>query len=151
MANIELIIEWWSYSISYSNTKYIEQNTWAVPEDIDHSCFHLSVSIEKNEKYAESDIALEFSLNHWGRVTHISVSKLNIIGQDNGLSPGRRQAIFGTNAEILINWPLETNFSEMLIKIKILSLKNMHVKMTSAKRRQFCLGVLKGEQNYPNS
>ena len=27
---------------------------------------------------------------HWGRVTHICVSKLTIIGSDNGLSPGRR-------------------------------------------------------------
>ena len=32
-------------------------------------------------------------LTHWGRVTHICVSKLAIIGSDNGLSPGRRQAI----------------------------------------------------------
>ena len=34
-----------------------------------------------------------FSLTHWGRVTNICVSNLNIIGSDNGLSPGRRQAI----------------------------------------------------------
>ena len=32
-------------------------------------------------------------LTHWGRVTHICVSKLTINGSDNGLSPGRRQAI----------------------------------------------------------
>ena len=32
-------------------------------------------------------------LTHLGRVTHICVSKLIIIGSDNGLSPGRRQAI----------------------------------------------------------
>ena len=32
-------------------------------------------------------------LTHWGRVTHICVSKLTIIGSDNGLSPDRRQAI----------------------------------------------------------
>ena len=32
-------------------------------------------------------------LTHGGRVTHICVSKLTIIGSDNGLSPGRRQAI----------------------------------------------------------
>ena len=37
-------------------------------------------------------------LTPWGRVTHICVSKLNIIGSDNGLSPGRRQAIIWTNA-----------------------------------------------------
>ena len=32
-------------------------------------------------------------LTHWGRMTHICVSKLNTIGSDNGLSPDRRQAI----------------------------------------------------------
>ena len=30
---------------------------------------------------------------HWGQVTHICVSKLAFIGSDNGLLPGRRQAI----------------------------------------------------------
>ena len=42
------------------------------------------------------------ALTHWGRVTHICVSKLTIIGSDNGLSPGRRQAIIWTNAGILL-------------------------------------------------
>ena len=36
-------------------------------------------------------------LTHWGRVTHICVGNLTIIGSDNGLSPGRRQAIIWTN------------------------------------------------------
>ena len=31
-------------------------------------------------------------LTHWSRVTHICVGNLTIIGLDNGLSPGRRQA-----------------------------------------------------------
>ena len=35
----------------------------------------------------------EEKLFPWGRVMHICVSKLNIIGSDNGLSPGRHQAI----------------------------------------------------------
>ena len=41
-------------------------------------------------------------LTHWGRVTHICVSNLAIIGSDNGLSPGRRQAIIWPNAGILL-------------------------------------------------
>ena len=41
-------------------------------------------------------------LTHWGRVTHICVSKINVICSDNGLSPGRRQAIIWINARILI-------------------------------------------------
>ena len=56
-------------------------------------------------------------LTHWGRVAHICVCKLTIIGSDNGLSPGRRQAIIWTNAEILLIRPLGTNFKEMLIEI----------------------------------
>ena len=43
-----------------------------------------------------------FYLTHWGRVTHICVGKLTIIGSDNGLSPGRRQAINWTNTGILL-------------------------------------------------
>ena len=54
-------------------------------------------------------------LTHWGAVTHICVSKLNIVGSDNGLSPGRRQAIIWTNTGILLIWPLGTNFIEMFI------------------------------------
>ena len=35
-------------------------------------------------------------LTHWGRVTQICVNNLTIIGSDNGLSPGRHQAIIWT-------------------------------------------------------
>ena len=60
------------------------------------------------------------SLTHWGRVTHICVGDLAIIGSDNGLSPGRRQAIIWTNAGILLIGPLGTNLSEIVIKIHTL-------------------------------
>ena len=50
-------------------------------------------------------------------MTHICVNKLTIIGSDNGLSPGRRQAIIWTNAGILLIGPLGTNFPEILIEI----------------------------------
>ena len=59
----------------------------------------------------------------WGRVTHICVGKLTIIGSDNGLSPERRQAIIWTNAGILLIGPLGKNLSEILIEIQTLSLK----------------------------
>ena len=38
-----------------------------------------------------------------------------IIGSDNGLSPGRRQAIIGTNGGLLWIGALGTNFSKILI------------------------------------
>ena len=85
-------------------------------------------------------------LTHWGRVTHICVDKLTIIGSDNGLSPGRRQAIIWTNAEILLIGSLGTNFSEVLIEILTFSFKKMRLKVSSAKRRPFCLGL--NELNY---
>ena len=56
-------------------------------------------------------------LAHWGWVTHICVSKLTIIGSDNGLSPERRQANIWTNAGILLIGTLGTNFSEILSEI----------------------------------
>ena len=80
-------------------------------------------------------------LTHRGRVTHICVSKLTIIGSDNGLAPGRRQAIIWTNAGILLIRTLGTNFSELLSKIHAFSFKKMHLKMSSAKWRPFCLGL----------
>ena len=42
-----------------------------------------------------------------GRVTHMYVGNLTIIGSDNGLSPGRRQAIIWINAGILLFDPYE--------------------------------------------
>ena len=80
-------------------------------------------------------------LTHWGRVTHICVSKLTTIGSDNGLSPGRRQAIIWTNDGVLLIRTLRTNFSEILSKINSFSFKTMHLKMSSAKGRLFSLGL----------
>ena len=80
-------------------------------------------------------------LSHWGRVTHICVSKLTIIGSDNGLSPGRRQAIIWTNARILLIRPLGTNFNEILLEILTFSFMKMRLKVSSAKWRSFCLGL----------
>ena len=76
-----------------------------------------------------------------GRVTHICVSDLTSIGSYNGLSPGRRQAIIWTNAGIMLIRPLGTNFSEFSVEILIFSYKKMRLKVSSAKRRPFCLGL----------
>ena len=67
----------------------------------------------------------------------------------NGLSPGRRQAIIWTNAGILLIGPWGKNFSEILIGIQTFSFKKMPLKMSSAKRRPFCLGlnVIMGKGN----
>ena len=46
---------------------------------------------------------IQYNLTHWGQVTHIRTIKLTtIISSDNGLLRGRCQAIFWTNAGIML-------------------------------------------------
>ena len=98
----------------------------------------LSCSVQ-NDWTNEMDVMKrDFSLTHWGRATHKCVSKLTIVGSDNGLSPGRHQTIIWTNPGISLIEPLGTNFSEIFIGIQIFSFKKMHLKMSSAKWRPFC-------------
>ena len=72
---------------------------------------------------------------------HIYISKLTIIGPDNGLSPGWCQAIIWTNAGILLIQTLGTNLSEIFSEIHIFSFNKMHFKMSSVKWQQFCLSL----------
>ena len=98
---------------------------------------HLKISSTKWRPFCPGEDEL---LTHWGRVTHICVSKLPSIGSDNGLSPGRRQAIIWPIAGILLIGPLWTNFSEILIEIPTFSFKKMLLKVSSAKWQPFCPG-----------
>ena len=105
--------------------------------------FHETRSMDtllKELKFFPNDSA-HTGLTHWGWVTHICVSKLTIIGSDNGLSPGQRQALIWTIAGILLIRTLETNLSEILSEISAFSFKKRHLKMSSAKWRQLCLGL----------
>ena len=101
------------------------------------SCHHLNTFL----KFHQITEYKQLFLTHWGRVRHICVGKLSIIASDNGLSPGRRQAIIWTSAGILLIGPLGTNFSEILIGIITFSFKKMHLKVSSAKWRPCCLGL----------
>ena len=74
-------------------------------------------------------------------MTHICVGNLNVIDSDNGLSPGRRQAIIWTNSGILLIGPLATNFSEIVIEIQAFSFRKIRLKVSAAKWRPFCLGL----------
>ena len=85
--------------------------------------------------------AIKGGLTHWGRVIHICVNKLTIIGSDNGLLPGQCQAIIWTNAAIFLIQTSGTNFSEILSEIHTSLFKKMHLKVSSVKRHPFCLGL----------
>ena len=74
-------------------------------------------------------------------MTHICLGKPPIIGSDNDLSPGRRQAIIWTSAGIVLIRPLGTNFSQILIGIQPFSFQKMYLKMLPVKWRPFCLGL----------
>ena len=73
-------------------------------------------------------------------MTHTCVGNLTIIGSDNGLSPGRRQAIIWNNADLLSIGHLGTKFNEILIEILTFAFKKLRLKMSSAKWRPFCPG-----------
>ena len=80
-----------------------------------------------------------------GRVTHICVGNLTIIGSDNGFLPGRHQAIIWTNAGVLIG-PSGTNFSEILIEIHAFSFNKIVWKCRLRNGSHF----VKTERNLPS-
>ena len=102
--------------------------------------FHLTMATTISHQDHGQSIILK--LTHWGQVTHIWIGKLTIIGSDNGLSPGRRQAIILTNARILLIRLIGTNFSEILHRNSYVFIKKIHFKLSSGKVRPFCLGLM---------
>ena len=155
-----LDVQWCANDIrlEYTSTKY--QSTrlgfpWMATRDIQLASSYLawgqiwSTCVlpfphdDINNKYSftfQLNNSAQTELTHWDRVTHICVGNLTIIGSDNGLSPGRRQAIIWTIG-MLLTGSLGTNFSEILIGIQTFSFKKMHLKMSSAKWRPSCLGL----------
>ena len=75
-------------------------------------------------------------LTHWGLVMNC----VNI-GSGNALSPGWHQAITWTTVDYLTIEPSWTNLSETWIKIGKIYIKNMQLKMLSAKWQPFCSGL----------
>ena len=71
---------------------FIKENSW-----------DLILPVGNNSPTAVSGIMWRVHITHWGRVTHIGVSKLSITYSDNGLSPDRRQSIIWANVEILLS------------------------------------------------
>ena len=70
-------------------------------------------------------------------MTHICDRELTFPDSDNGLSPGRQQAIIWTNDGIFLIRALGTNLSEISSEIDAFSFKEMHLNMSSAKSRLF--------------
>ena len=108
-----------------------EKNCWSYGLDVNHDSTTSNHQLLRQWRIK----------THWGRVTHICISKLTIIGSDNGFSPRRRQAIIWTNAGMLLIRTLGTDFSQILSEIHSHSIKKIPLKMSSGKWRPFCLGL----------
>ena len=85
-------------------------------------------------------VASKGILTHWV-ASILCLRKLTIIGSDNDLSSGRRQAIIWTSVGILSIRPWVTYFNEILFGIRKFSFKKMPLKISSAKWRPFCLSL----------
>ena len=81
---------------------------------------------------------MHICLSHWGRMMHICVSKIIIIGSNNGLTLGRRQAM--NQFWNIVNWSFRHKLSKIVIEMHTFSFNKMHLKM-SAKWSLFCLGL----------
>ena len=97
--------------------------------------------MRRKETFKKENTSFWRELRHFNslRPRDAYMRDLTIIGSDNGLSHGRRQAIIWTNAELLLNRTFGTNFSEILIEILTSQFKKMHLKVSSAKWGPFCL------------
>ena len=95
-------------------------------------------------------------LTYSGQVTHICVSELSSIGSDNGLAPGRRQAIIWTNAGILLIRTPGTHFSEILSELHTIWLRKCTSKCRLRNGGNFvsasmCLLALRQSHHYPSA
>ena len=132
------VLDHWFLQLIWQDTRFICTKT----EKAQQKRMFCHQNAWLNMQYIDSNAVIPVApLTHCGRETHICVGKLTIIASNNGLSPSRRQAIIWTNAGILLIRTLGTNFSEILTEIHIFSFKKMHLKMSSAKRWPFCLGL----------
>ena len=111
-----------------------------VTQTLTHSCMWTCHISTIRNMFNCAQVAFHAFLTQWGRVTHICITKLTIISSDDGLSPGRHQAIWSI-AEILLIWTLGTNFSEMISEIHTFSFKKMHFRMSSVKWQQIGFGL----------
>ena len=83
------------------------------------------------------------SLTRWGRVTHICVSRLTIIGSYTVCRMVGAMPFSQTNATILLIRTLWAYSSEILSEINafLFTFNKMHMKTSCAKWRSFCLGL----------
>ena len=100
--NEETTIEWYKYKfrvccpqISINNLTAEKFNILILVKNVDFFVIQWIIIMQSFCK--------GFELTNWDRVMHICVIKLTMTGSDNGLSPGRRQAIMKTQCWNSVN------------------------------------------------
>ena len=130
------------YAISCNNNKYFAKMSKRGLAIILHS------KLIKAEWNLYVLVYLSMTLTHWGQMTHMCVGELTIIGSDNGLSPGRCQAIIWTNAGILLIRCLGKNSVKFkwnpYIFIQENAIENVVWKMAAILSRPQCVNIAKG-------
>ena len=110
----------------------------------DHQWYMLYSGVSYNvlSTYTASDQIMMLWLTHWGRVTHICVGKLTIIGSDNGLAPTRNQCwdIVNWNLRNKLQWNLKRN---SYIFIQENAFENVVWRMAAILSRPQCVNSLK--------
>ena len=149
---------------SHKVTKHACTSSWSPLAHSIHHTYHQVTVMNKQQKkqkkainnsYIYIHISCKCDTNCAGHFTldaHASrpVACLNYFN-DGSFQIGK--AIIRTNAGMLLTGPLETNFSEISIKIHAFSLRNIYLTMSSAKwrplRRPQCVNSLSpGEQGF---
>ena len=79
-------------------------------------------------------------LTHWGPVTHICVGNVTIIGSDDGLLPGWRQAITCTNVGI-VNWTLRNKLQWNVNPNSYIFIQETAFEYVIRKMAAICIGL----------
>ena len=108
-------------------------------ENISGVCVIHAHSWGKNQHWSRKEFGTQQLPRHYGRETHICVSKLGAIDSDNGLSPVRCQVIIWKNSGFILTGPLVSYLSEIVTKAILYSEKALE--MSSPKQRPFHPGL----------
>ena len=103
-------------------------------------CLGLNELINGTQRIVSTSVKIHMlSLTHWGRVRHIYISELTVIGSDNGLVPSRLKQCW-----IIVNWTLRNkhqwNFNRnSIIFIHENALEHVVCEMASILSRPQCV------------
>ena len=115
----------WTYGICHRTGYHSQLQIFNLMTKVSISLYFADFNVSVREVVSFLCYNLNSKLIHWGWVTHICVSKLIIIGSDNGLSPGRHEAIIWANAGILLTENIRTIFISILIEMITFQFKKM--------------------------